>query len=68
MKYIQLGIHLTDELGIKSVTIDHNDTSLPSDSDLIKRVSMTVLKSLILNKEDVIVQDLINELGIEIEK
>ena len=62
--YIQFGIHLNERLGITSATIDHNTTDLPSDSELIKRVAFTLLKSLQLNKEDVMLQDLLNELDI----
>lgn len=50
MHYIQIGLHLNEGLAIKSVTIDHNTTDLPSDSELIKRVALTLLKSLKLNK------------------
>lgn len=64
MRYIQLGIHLTDDLGIKLVTIDHNDTGLKTDSDLLLQIAFTMLKSLNLNKESVKVQDLLNELDI----
>jgi hypothetical protein len=65
MPYIQLGIFLNDRLGITSVRIDHNDTGLNDDSNLIETVALTLLKSLSLNKESVQVQDLLNELGIE---
>ena len=62
--YIQLGVHLTGSLGMKSVTIDCNTTSLPSDSELIKKVAFTMLRALQLNKEDLALQDLLNELDI----
>lgn len=62
--YIQFGIHLNERLGIKSVTIDHNTTDLPSDSQLIKIVAITLLKAIHLNKEDIMLQDLFNELDI----
>jgi hypothetical protein len=64
MKYIQLGLHLTDDLGIKSVTIDHNETDLPSDSKLITLIAFALLKSIHLNKSDLELQDMLNELGI----
>ncbi len=63
--YIQLGISLTDELGIKSIAISYNSTELENDSKLIEKLAFTILKSLKLNKESVAVQDLLNELGIE---
>lgn len=62
--YIQIGVHLDDQLGIKKATIEWNSTHLPSDSELIKRVAMTLLRSLHLNKHDVMIQDLLNELDI----
>lgn len=65
MKYIQFGIQLTDDLGIKAVVIEYNDTGLDNDSKLIETVAFTLLRSLNLNKESVAVQDLLNELGIE---
>lgn len=65
MKHIILSIELSDELGIKSVTLTHNDTGLKSDSELIKQVAYTILRSYSANKEDVIIQDLLNEVGIK---
>ena len=65
MKYVELGIFLTDDLGIKAVVIDQNETGLPSNSELIEKVCITLLKSLSLNKEDVQLQDLLNELNIK---
>lgn len=66
--YIQLGINLNEELGLKSVTIDYNTTGLPNDSELLKLVAMTILKAIVLNKESVAVQDLLNDLDITIGK
>lgn len=66
--YIQLGIHLTKDLGLNMVTVDHNTTSLPSDSVLIKKLSFALLKSISLNKDDLALQDLLNELNIEKQK
>lgn len=63
-QYIQLGIHLSEDLGLQSVTIDFNSTELDSDSDLVKRVAITLLKSMILNKEDVQIQDILNKYDI----
>lgn len=62
--YIQFGVHLNERLGITSVTIDHNTTDLPNDSELIKRVAFTLLKAIQLNKGDIMLQDLLNEIGI----
>lgn len=65
MKHIKLTIGLTDELGIKSVTIDYNDTELKSNSELVQRVAFTLLKAYSLNKDDMKLQDLLNELNIK---
>ena len=64
MKNIQLSIRLSDDLGVKGITIDYNDTDLESDSELVKRICFTLLKSIELNKEDIMVQDLLNSLEI----
>ena len=64
MKYINLGITLTDELGIKSVVIYANDTELESDSGLIKLLAYALLKSMVLNKDDLELQDLLSKYGI----
>jgi len=64
--YIQLGVHLNEGLVIKAVTIDENTTDIPSDSKLIKRVAFNLLKSIQLNKEDLMLQDLLNELDINL--
>lgn len=65
MKYIQIGINLTDDLGIKSVSIDHNDTLIPSDSKLIFKIGEALIRSVIQNKESVAIQDILNDLNIE---
>lgn len=65
MKWIQLSLHLTDDLGIKNVVIDYNDTGLESNSELVRLIAVTLLKSLKLNKDTLAVQDLLNELGIK---
>jgi hypothetical protein len=62
---IQVQYVLNEDLGLKSVSIDINTTDLNSDSELIKKLAITVLKALSMNKEDVMVQDLLNDLGIE---
>lgn len=65
-KQITLSFHLEGEnLGLKSVTFDVNETDLPNDSELLKMLATTLLKSIIINKQDVLVQDLLNELDIK---
>ena len=64
MKHIQITVGLSDDLGIKSITFDYNDTNLPCDSKLIELLSFAMLKSCRINEESVKVQDLLNEVGI----
>jgi len=68
MKYIQLGITLNDDLAIKSVIIQHNDTGLEDDYKLLKLVSIALLKSVILNEEDLELKDILKECGIALTK
>lgn len=68
MKWLQFSFNLTDDLAIKDVVIDWNDTGLPSDSKLIKMVAIALLKSIKLNEDTLAVQDLLNELDIKVMK
>lgn len=63
--YIEFGVYLNEDLGVTRIEINYNTTDLPSDSVLVKRVCFTLLKSLVLNNQDVILQDLLNELNIK---
>lgn len=65
MPYIQIGLSLNPELGLKSVSINFNDTGLPDDSELIKKIAIVLLTAISMNSESVKVQDLLNELGIQ---
>lgn len=67
MKYIQLGIVLTDDLILRSLTFQANDTGLPSNSELALNIAQAIAKSISLNKESVSVQDMLNELNIRIQ-
>lgn len=62
--YIQLDFDLTEDLGVRSVGIAYNDTGMPSDSILIKRIAIATLKALSMNSEDVQLQDILNGLNI----
>jgi hypothetical protein len=66
--YIQIGLHLDDEGNLKSVDIQHNDTDVRSDSGLLKRIAVGLLAAIDANKEDIEVQDLLFESGIELGK
>ena len=67
MHHIQLGLHLNEKLGLKSVSIDFNSTDLNNDSKLLEILAFTILRGLKINKDSVLVQDLLNELNIETE-
>lgn len=64
MKNIQLSISLSDDLGIKAIVYNYNDTELPSNSETLGNIAIAILKSLHLNKDDLLIQDLLNELDI----
>lgn len=65
MHIIQLTAELSDDLKLKSVTIDINTTELKNDSELVRQISWTILKSLVANKEDIQIQDMLNDLNIK---
>jgi hypothetical protein len=68
MKRIQLTFNLTDKLGLRSVEFDYNSTHLPNDSELITKVCFAAIKAVRLNKDDMQLQDLLNELNIGLPK
>lgn len=57
---------MTEDLGIKSVAIDYNDTHLKDDGKLIELIAIALLKGLKANNDSIIVQDLLNELNLKI--
>lgn len=63
--YIEFGVNLNNELGIKSLLINQNTTELPNNSELIKLVAIGLLKAVELNEDSLAVQDLMSELGIK---
>lgn len=63
--YIEFGVNLNNELGIKSLIINQNTTELPNNSELIKLVAIGLLKAVKLNEDSLAVQDLMSELGIK---
>jgi len=67
-KTISLIINCSDELGITSIVYSYNDTGLPSNSETLGKIAITILKSLRLNADSLLVQDLLNELDIQVEK
>jgi hypothetical protein len=68
MKCLTLVLCYNEELALKSVLIDKNETGLTSNSELVKIAAINMLKSFYLNKDDLLVQDLLRELNITISK
>lgn len=67
MKTIKLNISLSDDLCLKTVTIDENDTGLPDNHITLTRVAFAIIKAVNANKEHLAVHDLLNELNIDTE-
>lgn len=65
MGYIQLSIFLTDDLAIKGVTFDHNDTGFKEDGELLESIASTLIATIKAHKDSIVVQDLLRELGIK---
>ena len=65
MNLIQLNFNISDDGGLKSITFSYNDTELPDNSTTLKLLAESVLASLKLNHDDIIVQDLLNDLDIK---
>jgi hypothetical protein len=65
MNTIQLSFSIGDEYRLKSVSFVYNDTDLPDDSTTLKNLAVALLKSLKINQDSVMVQDLLNELDIK---
>lgn len=68
MKLIMLTVELTDDLGLSAVTIDENETDLPSDSALVGKVAKALLLGLEKQPEHFAVGDLLRKLDIETEE
>lgn len=60
MKHIKLLYSFTDDLALKEVEFQFNDTGLEDNSDLLKKVSIAMLKSIYHNEDSLAVQDLLN--------
>lgn len=68
MPTIVLQLDISNDLGVKSVIIDYNDTGLPDDSNLIRKVAITLLKCLDQNEDSIKTADMLNELGIPVQE
>lgn len=65
MKSVQLTFVIRDDNALHSVVFDNNDTGIPSDSNLLRNLAITLLKSIALNKEDCEIQDVLNQYDIK---
>lgn len=65
MKHLIISFEFNEELGLQSLEFIENETNLPNDSKLLKRLAICILKSVELNPEDMSTHDLLVELGIK---
>lgn len=65
MRIVTLTFAINDKNCIKDIVIDINETDMPNDSNLIKTICWTAVKAIHNDKEDIAIQDLLNELGIK---
>lgn len=68
MKYLELGIELSDELALKSIIFHCNETGIEGSARLLRLLAIALLKSIEMNKEDIELQDILFKNGISIEK
>lgn len=64
VKNIVLHVTLTDELKVKSITFNHNDTGLESGKDLLDKLSRALLQSIEMDRNNDDINELLNELKI----
>jgi len=65
-KTIQISLHLSDELGILSVTYMYNDTELPSNGKTIRDIGKALVDSYKANKDRLVVNDMLDSLDIDL--
>jgi len=63
--YITISVGLTKEGGVAEIMLDENTTARKNDSKLIRDVAEAIIATLDKNKEDVAVQDLLQDLKID---
>ena len=63
--YITISVGLTKEGGVAEILLDENTTARKNDSKLIRDVADAIIRTLDKNKEDVAVQDLLQDLKID---
>lgn len=65
MRMVTLSYVLNEDLGLKSISFDYNDTGLEENSGLLRSIAFATIEALVKNDDSVKVQYLLNELGIE---
>lgn len=65
MKNLTISFEFSDDLGLKKLVFLNNNTGQLSDSKLLKRLAICILKSVELNPADMSTHDLLVELGIK---
>ena len=68
MKYLILTYTISDDLLLKQIDFDYNDTGLSDDTKTLLKISIATIKAILKNEESSAVQDLLNELNIPREK
>lgn len=64
-KLISLSLHLTEDLGLRAITFNSNDTSLPNDTKTLERIAFAILQSIYSNRPDLELQDILNQFDIK---
>lgn len=67
-KMIVLEIHLTDDLGLKTIVFQYNDSGLKSDYTLLYKIAWAILKSIHSNEDYLKMQEMLSELNIALPK
>jgi hypothetical protein len=65
---VTIRITMDENTQLISATIMENTTELKSNSDLLKNLSFAMLRNLIEHKEKFMIQDVLNELNIPLQK
>lgn len=61
MKYLQVSFVFTEDLSLKSLVFDCNETGMNSDTELLELLAICLLKSIKANEAELCVQDLLNK-------
>jgi len=64
MKALTLTFLINDNNCIKTILFDENETNMPSNSETLERLAITLLQVLKADENDLKIQDLLNELNI----